>query len=100
MAKQATQGRIAIKSASGKNDGFKVRRGTLWSGVAGPFARWMLTDNSSHLWRVDLPSSLPAGVHTMEIATTDRYGRTFRSTQTFEIVTEIPEMEWNPADWK
>lgn len=99
LAKQATQGRIAFKTAKGDNDGFTTWQGTEWKGVAGPFQRWMLTDNSSHLWRVDLPSELPVGVHTLEAVTTDRYGRTFRIVQTFEVVEELPVMGWNKALW-
>ncbi len=100
LAKQATQGRIAFKSASGKNDGFNTWQGVEWKGVAGPFQRWMLSDSSSHLWRVDLPAELPLGVHTMEVVTTDRYGRTFRTTQMFEVVEEVPVMQWNTAFWE
>ena len=54
-----------------------------------------LTKRSSHLWRADLPADLAAGVHTLEVSTTDRYGRTFRVTSTFEVVETIPEMGWN-----
>ena len=62
-----------------------------WSGVAGPFPAGMLTKRSSHPWRADLP----AGVHTLEVSTTDRYGRTFRASSTVEVVETIPEMGWN-----
>ena len=54
----------------------------------------MLTRKSNHLWRADLPRSLPVGAHTMEVVTTDRYGRTFRHVQSFEVVERIPEMGW------
>ena len=77
--------------------GFTIWRGVRWSGVAGPFPAGMLTKRSSHLWRADLPADLPAGVHTLEVSTTDRYGRTFRATSTFEVVETIPEMGWNGA---
>ena len=63
--------------------------------MAGPFRGWMLARRSNHLWRADLPASLETGVHTLEVVTTDRYGRTFRDTSTFEVVDRIPEMGWN-----
>ena len=101
MAKQATQGRIAVRSDRGGDEtaGFTTWQGVRWSGVAGPFQKWMLSDKSSHLWRVDLPADLPAGVHRMEVKTTDRYGRTFSTVQTFEIVEEMPVMGWNASHW-
>ena len=55
----------------------------------------MLTKRSSHLWRADLPADLAPGVHTLEVSTTDRYGRTFRAASTFEVVDRIPKMDWN-----
>ena len=75
--------------------GFTTWQGVRWSGVAGPFAASMLAKRSNHLWRADLPAELAAGVHTLEVVTTDRYGRTFRDTSTFEVVERIPEMGWN-----
>jgi len=57
----------------------------------------MLTRKSSHLWRADLPQSLPVGVHTMAIVTVDRYGRRFSETRSFEVVDTLPEMGW---PWK
>jgi len=96
LAKQSTNGMIAVRSASGGDEtaGFRTWQGTHWTGVAGPFQGWMLTDQSNHLWRADLPESLPAGVHRLEVTTTDRYGRTFTETTTFEVVDEVPPMIW------
>ncbi len=101
LAKQSTQGRMTFRSASGGDEtaGYTTWKGFEWkSAVAGPFQDWMLTNRSSHLWRVDLPESLPAGVHTLEAVTTDRYGRTFREHVTFEVVEELPEMGWRHPD--
>ena len=63
MAKQATQGSVAAVSVDGGEEtaGFSTWKDTPWAGYAGPFHNWMLTDNSHHLWRVDLPQSLPSG---------------------------------------
>ena len=97
VARQSTNGRMAVRSDRGGDDtaGFTTWRGVRWSGVAGPFPAGMLTKRSSHLWRADLPADLAAGVHTLEVSTTDRYGRTFRASSTFEVVETIPEMGWN-----
>ncbi|MEO1745964.1 MAG: calcineurin-like phosphoesterase family protein [Pseudomonadota bacterium] len=101
LAKQSTNGRIAVRSYSGGDQtaGYRTWQGTEWVGVAGPFQRWMLTDNSIHLWRADLPSALPVGAHTLEVKTTDRYGRTFEHQLAFEVVEELPMMEWNEENF-
>ncbi|QPH54150.1 calcineurin-like phosphoesterase C-terminal domain-containing protein [Pontivivens ytuae] len=100
MARQSTNGRMTVRSAQGGDDtaGFQSWQGTQWTGVAGPFRRWMLTDNSNHLWRVDLPADLPVGVHMMEVRTVDRYGREYTLSQPFEIVEELPPLDWQ--DWE
>jgi len=54
----------------------------------------MLTRQSSHLWRADLPGSLPEGPHALEVLTTDRYGRTFREVVRFEVVETLPPLDW------
>ncbi|MEM8760485.1 MAG: hypothetical protein AAGE83_09225, partial [Pseudomonadota bacterium] len=101
LAKQATQGRQTFRSTTGGDAtaGYRTWQGTHWaSDVAGPFLPWMLTRGSSHLWRFDLPASLPAGVHSMEVTTIDRYGRSFSHTVSFEIVEKLPEMNWHFGD--
>ncbi len=102
LSKQATQGRIAFRSTSGGDDtaGYRTWQDYVWTGVPGPLQDWMLTDSSSHLWRVDLPADLPAGLHTMTVETTDRYGRTFTIEQAFEIVEELPQMTWQTQFWE
>ena len=96
LARQSTNGRLAVRSARGGDAtaGFSTWRGYRWKGVPGPFQAWMLTRKSNHLWRADLPRSLPVGAHSLEVVTTDRYGRTFRHIQSFEVVERIPEMDW------
>lgn len=103
LSKQASQGRMTVRSAAGGDAtaGFESWQGAPWkSSVAGPMQNWMLSTRSSHLWRADLPDALPLGVHTLEVATTDRYGRTFRETVTFEVVDTLPPMSWNTAFWE
>lgn len=101
LMKQATQGSVAVRSVDGGSDtsGFTTWDGKRWEGIPGPFERWMLTDNSVHLWRVDLPKELPTGAHVITVKTTDRYGRTFTLRQTFEVVEELPNPNWQRELW-
>ena len=96
LAKQSTNARLAVRSAEGgdRTAGFAIWRGNVWQGAPGPFPIWMLAFRSNHLWRADLPPDLPVGLHTMEVVTTDRYGRRFRLVQPFEVVETLPEMGW------
>lgn len=100
MAKQATNGRVAFRSTKGGDDtaGYTTWRGFKWQGVPGPFQNWMLSNKSSHLWRIDLPADLPVGFHTVEITTTDRYGRTFKEILPFEVVDKLPDMGWQQEE--
>ncbi|MEM9222029.1 MAG: calcineurin-like phosphoesterase family protein [Pseudomonadota bacterium] len=101
LAKQATQGRSAFRSTDGGEEtaGFQTWDGTRWTGQPGPFRSWMLTRMSNHLWRVDLPAELPIGAHVLKATTTDRYGREFSVTFPFEVVEEIPTMNWDNTLW-
>jgi hypothetical protein len=101
VARQATQGRISVRSVQGgeATAGFTTGRGDRWEGVAGPFSADLLTRRSSHLWRADLPTELSVGMHTLEVVTVDRYGRTFRDSSTFEVVESVPPMDWQEGYW-
>ena len=102
LSRQATQSDMTIRSHAGGDEtaGFRTWKGTEWVGVAGPLQAWMLTDNSAHLWRVDLPASLPLGAHVMTVSTTDRHGRTFTRDYAFEVVSELPNPNWEEAHWE
>ncbi|MDE0304016.1 MAG: calcineurin-like phosphoesterase family protein [Albidovulum sp.] len=103
LAVQSTIGRVAFRSAEGGDDtaGFTTWSGVSWAGTRpGPFQSWMLTDNSSHLWRADLPASLPIGAHVMTVSTTDRYGRSFEEVMTFEVVKSLPNPAWQKEFWR
>jgi len=97
LARQATQGRMAFRSQTGGDEtaGYETWRGTRWVGQPGPFQPWMLTRMSNHLWRADLPADLPAGVHTLRVTSTDRYGRTHETVVPFEVVEEMPQLDYN-----
>lgn len=102
LIRQSTQASMAVRSDRGGDDtaGFTTWQGVRWEGVPGPFQRWMLTDNSAHLWRVNLPADLPEGVHVMTVTATDRHGRSFATDYTFEVVAELPEMGWQTRFWE
>lgn len=97
LAQQSTQGRQSVRSLAGGEEtaGYRTWRDYRWTAQRpGPFQTWMLAQKSNHLWRADLPSDLPAGLHRLEIETTDRYGRRFTDTLLFEVVEELPQMTW------
>ena len=96
LARQSTQSDMTVRSVEGGDEtaGYRTWQGTVWQGQAGPLQGWMLTDNSNHLWRADLPSDLSTGIHTLTVETTDRHGRTHRRDYTFEVVEEIPDQNW------
>ena len=102
LAQQSDQGRVAMRSVDGGDDtaGFTTWQGYEWKGEPGPFEGWMLTDNSFHLWRADLPTELPLGMHKLTFTTTDRYGRTFEDSITFEVVDELPDPNWQSKFWE
>lgn len=99
IMRQFTDTRRALQSATGVN-GYEMFQGSIWTGDAGPLDSWLWTTSSPHLWQVDLPADLPAGIHALTIDVTDRHGRTFTNTIAFEIVEEIPDMGWQEAFWE
>lgn len=101
LAKQATQGRMAWRSAEGGDQtaGYQTWKGVEWQGQPGPFMPWMLSRMSNHLWRADLPPDLPNGVHTLTAKTIDRHGRSFSHSLSFEVVDEVPELNWDAGQF-
>ncbi|MEL6586470.1 MAG: calcineurin-like phosphoesterase C-terminal domain-containing protein, partial [Pseudomonadota bacterium] len=101
LSRQATQSDMAVRSHQGGDEtaGYRTWQGTEWSGVAGPFRKWMMTDASMHLWRVDLPSELPVGSHVLEVSATDHHGRTFTRSYPFEVVEDLPNPLWETTFW-
>jgi hypothetical protein len=99
LARQSTQSDMAVRSVEGGDEtaGYRTWQGTVWSSEPGPLQAWMLTDNSMHLWRLDLPSDLPTGIHTMTVEATDRHGRTTSVDYAFEIVEALPDPLWQQA---
>jgi lysophospholipase L1-like esterase len=54
-----------------------------WRNLPGP-------KPSPHLWKLNLPSDLPIGAHLLQIKTTDRLDRIFRSARTFRVIATAP----------
>ena len=96
FAIQSTIGRMAFRSTLGgaATEGFQTWRGVEWKGPPAPVRKRMLTNQSNHLWRADLPSTLTTGLHRLDVVTTDRYGRTFRDVLIFEVVDVLPPLNW------
>lgn len=99
ILRQLSDTRRAMASATG-NDGYEMFRGSIWAGKVGPMDRWLWTDSSSHLWTADLPTNLSAGIHRLEIILRDHHGREFRDAIAFEVVEEIPDMNWQKGFWE
>ncbi|WP_299820346.1 calcineurin-like phosphoesterase family protein [uncultured Jannaschia sp.] len=99
LAKQSTQAAMAVRSDRGgeATAGYRVFKNDHYAGVPGPFPEGNLTDNSQHLWRAELPADLPTGVHTLAVETTDRHGRTYTRSYTFEVVDELPNPDWQAS---
>ncbi|MDB2407263.1 calcineurin-like phosphoesterase family protein [Jannaschia sp.] len=101
LARQGTDTRRALVSfADGElSDGYEMFQGRAVQGMPGPLDSWLLTTASSHLWRADLPTDLPEGMHVASIVATDHHGREYSHEITFEVVEEIPQMSWQSQFW-
>ena len=47
---------------------------------------WIEPRRANHIWTGKLPADLKAGVHTIEVRTTDQYGQTYRGSRIFEVL--------------
>ena len=85
--------RYAAASESGNKraQGFELYTGVTY-GLADPqpLPESLLTDQSNHLWKVELPRYLKEGVHTAKVYTTDKYGHQYTDFKVFEIMDKRP----------
>jgi hypothetical protein len=94
LKKQLYVFRYAQASESGnpRTQGFELFRGSHF-GTADPqplpAGRW--TENSSHVWTVELPVDLADGAHNVTVTTKDVYGNIYTSNKPFEVLAERPE---------
>ena len=91
VKRQATVGRFAIESTLGRdrNQGYEAYRGSRFQGPPQP--QTAIADRNMHLWRARLPASLPHGVHTIEVTSVDRHGRSYTDRVIFEVRDERPD---------
>jgi hypothetical protein len=98
--RQLSVARFALQSRSGepRNQGFEVFRGSAF-GPSPPQPMRVVTDRNMHLWRWRLPATLPEGVHTVRVETTDRHGVLSVDTMAFEVRAERPPPRWRREPW-
>lgn len=91
VKRQATVGRFAIESTMGskRSQGYEAYRGTRFQGPPQP--QTAIADRSMHLWQARVPSDLAAGVHVLEVTSTDRHGRSYTDRVVFEVRDERPD---------
>lgn len=103
LPRQMTIGRHAWQSESGepRTQGFEVWQGTRF-GPQPPqhMPAWSLAVSSPHLWRLAMPSDLPAGAHVAEVTATDVWGREWTERIAFEVRGERPTRFWRADRWE
>ncbi len=91
MVRQLQVARHAFRSTSGdeRAQGYERFRGSRF-GPADPRPEDEGTDQSPHVWRLRLPTDLPAGAHDVTVRTADPIGGAHTQVYTFEVVDELP----------
>jgi len=87
--------RYGQQSTSGnwRAQGWEAFRGDKFGpGPAQPLDSWLLADQSSHLWRLRLPTDIKAGPHTATVRATDSYGREFEEILNFQVTKKRPPL--------
>ncbi len=44
----------------------------------------------THLWKIDIPTKLAPGAHTIEVKATDMFGKTYTQSGSYTVVTTVP----------
>jgi hypothetical protein len=98
--RQLSVARFALTSRLGepRAQGFELFKGSDY-GPAFPQPQGAIADRNMHLWRARLPEDLPPGVHAVEVAATDRHGRTATATLVFEIRRQRPPPYFRSDVW-
>lgn len=94
VQRQLTIGRYAWESQSGnpRTQGFEAFQGDRFGPVPPQGIRaGSVTDQSPHLWRLQMPQDLPEGAHIATVTATDQHGRTWMDRITFEVRGELAE---------
>jgi hypothetical protein len=107
LKKQMYVFRHAAESDSGnpRAQGFELFGGPRGPRTFGPSSprpapEWMWADESSHLWKVALPTDLDYGVHTAQVVAEDKFGREYKETIVFELRETRPEKFARKDVWK
>lgn len=89
--RQLSVGRYALQSRSEleRNQGWEAFQGARF-GPAAPQPQPVIASQSSHLWRLILPSTLANGAHQIIVQAKDRHGRVTSDTIVIEVVDERP----------
>ncbi len=93
LTRQLQVGRYALESTSGNEraQGWEAYRGEKFGpGPAQPIEWDLLADQSSHLWRLPLPTDLPVGAHTATVRAVDPSGRRSVEVLNFEVLEQRP----------
>lgn len=103
VVRQMQTARYAFASESGnpRAQGYEQFRGSR-SGPGAPqsVALGNVAEKSSHVWRVQLPTDLPLGVHVAEVTSVDRYGQEATDQIAFEVLAERPPPFWRTEPWQ
>jgi 3',5'-cyclic AMP phosphodiesterase CpdA len=93
LMRQLQTARFGLESTSGNDraQGWEAFRGDKFGpGPAQPILSFLLADQSSHLWRLPMPTDLEQGGHTATVRALDPDGREFVETLKFEVVEDRP----------
>lgn len=100
LQRQLTMARAAIQSRSGdpETQGYVQGRQKRLPPMP-PQPRGSRADHSPHLWRYDLPKTLPEGPHTAVVTVTRDQGEASRDTLVFEVRPTRPKPTFDFEHW-
>ena len=93
---EADENQIWNGALGDRSDGFELWNASVFqAGSQNLLQDWMWTDQSNHIWTVEMPD-LAEGVHQVTVHTTDVHGHSYRETMLFEVRT--PNDSDDPKD--
>ena len=103
VQRQMTIGRYAWQSESGepRAQGFEIWQGRRFGPVPPQgMSASHVADSSTHLWRLEMPDTLPFGTHVIEVTAVMDDGREFSERVLFEMREERPFPFWDNTLWE
>jgi hypothetical protein len=80
-----------------RSDGFELWNASMFKADSQNLLdEWMWTDQSNHIWTVQVPDDLKDGVHKVNVYTTDVHGHEYQESMLFEVRT--PNSSTEPMD--